>query len=66
MTESPVQTFATLAEAWDEVRDMHGWDARPVLAIRGWYDDSAKLTWAIACFTGDSDPGYLREDGYVR
>ena len=63
-----VRGFATRAAAWAHIATMGGWDARPVhLCIPGHeLADASGNVWAVACVVGNSDPLYLRADGYIR
>ena len=63
-----VRGFATRAAAVAHIATMRGWDARPVhLCVPGHrLADAAGNVWAVACVVRNSDPVYLRADGYIR
>ena len=60
--------FTTRKEARLEIKKMRGWHARPehlYIPDHPVADRNGNV-WVIACRVGNSDPLYLRMDGYVR
>lgn len=66
---SDYKSFKTQVQAQEYIGVMRGWDS--VVAARiylpdHWAADRTGSFWVIEITQGNSDPIYLRQDGYVR
>jgi hypothetical protein len=63
-----IKTFTTRALALAEIATMRGWNTKPVqLYMPG--NENANCNgnvWVVEVRDANSDPAYLREDGFVK
>lgn len=63
-----IKTFRTRKQAAAEIATMRGWNTEPVKLYMPNNDNcnAAGNVWVVEIRDVNSDPTYLREDGYVR